>query len=82
MPRAAAQIAAKADAAVRFAVKIVRERGHVTDADIVAVRDAGFDDSQVVEIIAVTAENIFTNLLNVIAQTDIDFPLVRAADAA
>jgi uncharacterized peroxidase-related enzyme len=73
---------AKADAAVRFAAKLVRERGHVSDADIKAVRDAGFSNGQIVEIIAVTAENVFTNLLNVVADTDIDFPVVRAADAA
>lgn len=71
----------KADAAVQFATKVVRERGHVTDADIKAVRDAGFSDSQIVEIVAVTAENIFTNLLNVVADTDIDFPVVRTTDA-
>jgi len=73
---------AKADAAVRFAAKVVRERGKVSDGDIKAVRDAGFSDGQIVEIIAVTAENIFTNLLNVVAQTDIDFPVVHAAEAA
>jgi hypothetical protein len=47
-----------------------------------AVRDAGFSDGQIVEIIAVVAENIFTNLLNVVADTDINFPVVRASDAA
>ena len=73
---------AKADAAVRFAAKVVRERGHITDADIKAVRDAGFSAGQIVEILAVTAENIFTNLLNVVAETDIDFPVVHASDAA
>ena len=73
---------AKADAAVRFAAKVVRERGQVSDGDIKAVRDAGFSDGQIVEIIAVSAENIFTNLLNVVAQTDIDFPVVHAAEAA
>ena len=73
---------AKADAAVRFAAKVVRERGKVSDGDIKAVRDAGFSDGQIVEILAVTAENIFTNLLNVVAQTDIDFPVVHAAEAA
>lgn len=72
----------KANAAVRFAAKIVRERGHVTDADIRAVREAGFGDAQIVEIIAVAAENVFTNLLNVVAETDIDFPVVRASEAA
>lgn len=72
---------AKANAALHFATKVVRERGHVTDADIKAVRDAGYSDAQIVEILAVTAENIFTNLLNVVADTDIDFPIVRASAA-
>ena len=72
----------KANAAVHFAVKVVRERGHVGGGDIQAVRDAGFSDSQIVEIIAVVAENIFTNLLNVVAETDIDFPVVHADVAA
>jgi uncharacterized peroxidase-related enzyme len=73
---------AKANATVRFAAKVVRERGHITEADIKAVRDAGFSDRQIIEILAVTAENIFTNLLNVVAETDIDFPVVHASDAA
>src|SRR5262245_6438921 len=73
---------ARANAAVGFVVKVVRERGHITDADINAVRDAGFSDGQIVEILAVTAENVFTNLLNVVAETDIDFPVVRASNAA
>jgi uncharacterized peroxidase-related enzyme len=72
----------KADAAVHFSAKVVRERGHVTDADVSAVRLAGFTDSQIVEIIAVVAENCFTNFLNEVARTDIDFPVVRAAEAA
>ena len=73
---------AKANAAVQFAVKVAKERGHVGNADIQAVRDAGFSEAQVVEIIAVVVENFFTNLLNVVADTDIDFPIVRATDAA
>ncbi|MEX0404394.1 peroxidase-related enzyme [Aquibium sp. LZ166] len=73
---------AKADAAVRFAVNVVRDRGRVVAADVEAVREAGFSDGQIVEIIAVAAENVFTNLLNVVAGTEIDFPVVRAAEAA
>lgn len=72
----------KANAAVRFAVKALNDRGHVADADIAAVRAAGFSDGQIVEIIAVTAENIFTNLLNVVASTDVDFPMVHVRDIA
>ncbi len=73
---------AKANAAVQFAAKVVQARGHVDAADVQAVRDAGFGEGQVVEIIAVVAENVFTNLLNIVADTDIDFPIVRATDAA
>lgn len=69
---------AKADAAVKLAVKIVTERGRVDTADIQAVRAAGFSDGQIVEIVAVVAENIFTNMLNIVADTDIDFPVVKA----
>jgi uncharacterized peroxidase-related enzyme len=73
---------AKANAAVAFAAKIVRERGHVAAADLAAVRDAGYTDAEIVEIVAVTAENVFTNLLNVVAETDIDFPVVKASELA
>ena len=72
----------KANAAVRFASNVAERRGHVTDADIAEVRLAGFDDRQIVEIVAIVAENSFTNLLNVVAQTEIDFPVVRTAEAA
>jgi uncharacterized peroxidase-related enzyme len=72
----------KADAAVRFAVKVVKTMGGVADADLAAVRAAGFSDAQVVEIVSVVSENILTNLLNKVAQTDIDFPAVHAAEAA
>lgn len=72
----------KADAAVRFAAKVTQERGHVSEAELAAVRLAGFTEAQVVEIIALVAENCFTNFLNEVAKTDIDFPVVRAAEAA
>ena len=45
-------------------------------------RHAGFTDAQIVEIVAIVAENVFTNLLNIVAQTEIDFPIVRASEAA
>ena len=72
----------KADAVVRFAAAVARERGHVADSDIAAVRAAGFSDAQIVETVALVAENSFTNFLNEVARTDIDFPVVLAADAA
>ena len=72
----------KANAAVAFAAKVNQARGKVSDADLQAVRAAGFTDAQIVEIIAVVAENIFTNFVNIVAGTEIDFPVVHAAEAA
>jgi uncharacterized peroxidase-related enzyme len=72
----------KAGAVVRFATRVVRQRGHLTEAEVKAVREADFSDGEIVEIIAVIAENCFTNFLNEVAKTDIDFPVVRAAEAA
>ena len=67
---------AKADAALRFASKVVVARGHVTDADVQAVKAAGFDDAAVIEIVLHVALNTLTNYVNEVAKTDIDFPVV------
>ncbi|WP_417449765.1 carboxymuconolactone decarboxylase family protein [Kordiimonas sp.] len=73
---------ARANAAVAFAAKVTRSRGRVEDADIRAVKSAGLSEAEVVEIVAVVAENFFTNMLNNVAETEIDFPVVRNALAA
>jgi len=72
---------AKADAAVGFAVKIVNARGHVSDADVKAVKDAGYDDALVIEIVLHVALNTLTNYVNEVAKTAIDFPAVAARAA-
>jgi uncharacterized peroxidase-related enzyme len=64
----------KAQAALRFAHRVAAERGHVSDAELAAVRAAGFGDAAIVEIVANVALNVLTNYLNNVAATDIDFP--------
>jgi uncharacterized peroxidase-related enzyme len=72
----------KADAAVRFAVKVVREHGHVSEDDVNTVKAAGYDDAQVIEIVLHVALNTWTNYINEVGKTDIDFPVVTARKAA
>ena len=72
----------KADAAVRFAANVARARGHVSDADLRAVRVAGYDDAQIVEIVQHVALNVWTNYINLVGQTVVDFPFVEARKAA
>lgn len=71
-----------ADAAVRFAVKIAQARGHVSDEDVRAVKLAGYDDAQVIEIVQHVALNTWTNYINEVAKTEIDFPVVEARSKA
>jgi uncharacterized peroxidase-related enzyme len=73
---------AKANAAVHFAATVARTRGKVSDADIAAVKEAGYSEAQIVEIVALVAENVLTNFINNVAETDIDFPVVLTAQAA
>lgn len=72
----------KAAAAVRFAAKIARDRGHIGDEDLSAVRLAGYDDVQIIEIVQHVALNVWTNYINEVARTEIDFPVVSARRAA
>jgi uncharacterized peroxidase-related enzyme len=73
---------ASADAAVRFAAKVTRDRAQVTDADLRALRDAGYDDAQIVEIVLHVALNVWTNYVNKVAETEIDFPAVPMLERA
>jgi len=68
----------KADAAVRFATRVTATRGKVSGADLAAVRAAGYGDAQIIEIVAVAVYYLFTNFINNVAETDIDFPIVSA----
>jgi uncharacterized peroxidase-related enzyme len=74
----------KADAALKFAYKIAQTRGHIEDADFEAVRAAGFNDEEIVDIVAETAFSFITNLFNNTFKTDIDakFPPLQTKKAA
>ena len=73
---------AKAEAAVRFAVQVARARGHVTDAEVQAVKAAGYSEAEVVEIVLHVALNTWTNYINEVARTSIDFPVAQPLKAA
>jgi uncharacterized peroxidase-related enzyme len=83
---AAAQLGESSDprsgSALRFALQLVESRGQVDAAQVQALRHAGFDDAQVVEIIAHVALNLFTNYLNVALDVPVDFPGVKFKRAA
>ncbi len=71
----------KEQAALDFALKLVRNHGWVADEDLSGLRNVGFGEAEIIEIIGTTVLNIFTNYFNHVAETEIDFPLAKKAVA-
>jgi uncharacterized peroxidase-related enzyme len=69
----------KRDAAVQFASKIIETRGKVSDNDLKAIRDAGYTDANVMEIVALVAMYSLTNFFNNVFDPEKDFPPVTPA---
>ncbi|WP_206244859.1 carboxymuconolactone decarboxylase family protein [Novosphingobium terrae] len=72
----------RTQAALDFALKMVRDRAAVSADDVAALKAAGFDDEGVVEIIAHIALNLFTNYINVALDVPVDFPEVALTPVA
>jgi uncharacterized peroxidase-related enzyme len=72
----------KNTAALAFARQIVAKQGRPSDADLEAVRRAGFNDGEIAEIIAHVALNVFTNYFNNSAQVEVDFPKIALRQSA
>jgi alkylhydroperoxidase family enzyme len=64
----------KRAAAARFAKAIADTRGKVSDEDLADVREAGFTDADIVAITGLTAQFLFTNFVNNVAEVELDFP--------
>ncbi|MGQ0541847.1 MAG: carboxymuconolactone decarboxylase family protein [Blastocatellia bacterium] len=72
---------AKTDAILKFAKILVAKKGLVSDADVDSVKNAGVTEGEIGEIVGHVALNIFTNYFNNTANTEIDFPAVKAFTA-
>jgi len=69
----------KRDAAVQFARKVIETRGKVADADLDALRAAGYTDANAMEIVALVAMFSLTNFFNNVFDPEKDFPAVPNA---
>lgn len=80
--RAGKADAAREAAVLAFAEAVVAKRGQVSDAELATARAAGLTEADILEIVGHVALNIFTNYVNNVAQTTIDFPKVDLKLAA
>lgn len=69
----------KRDAAIQFAKKVIETRGKVRDADVAVVRDAGYTDANILEIVGLVAMYTLTNFVNNVSDPERDFPPIPAA---
>jgi uncharacterized peroxidase-related enzyme len=63
-------------AVARFAQRVIETRGQVGDADIAAVRGAGYSDSEILAIVTIAVVFLLTNYLNNVNQTVVDIAAV------
>lgn len=64
----------KERAVVEFSRTLVRERANVGDEELQRLRDVGLSEGEIVEVVANVVANIFTNYINHVADTPLDFP--------
>ena len=67
-------VSPRADALIRLALEVVQARGRVSDTALAEVREAGFDDGAIADVVAHVAIDVFTNYFNNVARTEVDFP--------
>ncbi len=79
--RRASAATPRSDAVLKLARAIVVSRGELSDADLAAARAAGLGDGEILETIANVALNLFTNYVNHVARTAVDFPEVKPGAA-
>jgi uncharacterized peroxidase-related enzyme len=72
----------KRAAAIHFAKQVTETRGKVSEADVQAVRDAGFSDAHILEIVALSVQFLMTNFINNVAETQgDDYPDSNSQDS-
>jgi uncharacterized peroxidase-related enzyme len=67
----------RADAILKLARSIVVRRGEIPSEELEQARVAGMSEADIVETVANVALNIFSNYVNHIAETVVDFPEVK-----
>jgi uncharacterized peroxidase-related enzyme len=71
----------KDNAILKLALSILVQQGKVSDAAIQNARAAGLSDAEIMETTAHVALNIYTNYINHVAKTIVDFPAVKSSEA-
>ncbi len=73
----ASREARSADGAINAVLRFARKlAAHGGDCSLVELRETGYSDAEIIEVIAHVALNVFENYLNDVALTELDFPRI------
>jgi len=72
----------KTSTILKFAKTLVDKKAQVDDSDVAKLKEAGVTEGEIGEIVGHVALNVLTNYFNIVAKTEIDFPVVTAGWAA
>ncbi len=72
---------AKAAVAVKFSRSLAENNGEVSTTELLEVRNAGYTEAEIVEIITHVGMNVLTNILGKASRVEIDFPKVELIEA-
>lgn len=73
---------AKYNALATFTKALLDKKGFADEGDLSAFKSVGYDDGDVVEVIASVALNFYTNYFNHVNGTDVDLPTPPALETA
>jgi uncharacterized peroxidase-related enzyme len=60
-------------ALLQFSDALIEKRGHISDEDFAKAKKSGLSEAQILDAIAVTCFNLYTNYVNHVTQPEIDF---------
>ena len=66
--------------ALRFAREVVESRGHPSGEAMEEVRNAGYTDEQIIEMVATVNPATFTKYMNDFMGTEVDLPVQEPTD--
>lgn len=81
LSKAGSSVDPRRAAVARFAKQVIETRGHVSDADLAAVKGAGYTDPQILAIVTLAVRALLTNYINNVNKTVVDIP-APATEAA
>lgn len=66
----------KLNSGLLFAKKMLDNPKQISSQDIEPLRNVGYSDGEILEIVANVIRNIFTNYINIISETEVDWPVI------